>query len=239
MVEQYQDPYAVRIGVPTASWKYARAKDGYRGIILPQKDDDGVEVAYRLGQQTNMQGELLWWNRPDGSKVPRVQQDFLLGDLTLVKGGVPLGIDDFISSKATERFATARETNETEAMALIERVERFRLRRQIVKGESLEKGFRAAASSISAETGVSRPVIATYVTVVLDRLEDNEHGGETKIHVVKFEAPDEASRAFVERYRAATADDSDPYAGKAEKSLLTEPARPKSGSDGDDEEPPF
>jgi hypothetical protein len=239
MAEQFDDPYEVRIGIPTASWKYARPKDGFRGVILPQKNEDGAEAAYRLSQQVNMQGELLWWNRPDGSKKARVQQDFLLGNLSDLRSGRPLTAEDFISSKATERFEKARETNETAALELIDRVSKFALRRQIVKGESLEKGFRSAAASITAATGTNRPVVATIVTVLLEKLEPNDHGGETKIFAVKFEAPTEESRAFVERFRASVPDASDPYSGgdsPAGGSLTSEPG---SGESGDDEEPPF
>jgi hypothetical protein len=232
-MEQFDDPYDVKIGIPTASWKFARVKDGYRGVILPQKNDDGAEVAYRLGQQTNIAGELLWWNRADGSQKPRVQQDFLFGNLVHVKNGTPFTEEDYISSKATERFEKAREANETAAIELIDRVNHFALRRQIVKGESLEKGFRAAAASISSATGSPRPVVGTIVTVTLIKLEANDHGGETKIFDVKFEAPTEESRAAVERYRASLPQDGDPYAGG---SLTSEPG---SGAPDQGEEPPF
>ena len=235
MTDQFLDPYEGRIGVPTVSWKYARVKDGIQGIILPQKNGDS-EVAYRLAQQSNIQGDLLWWNRPDGTKYPRVQQDFLLGDLRNANGQ-PIGDRDFISNKALERFESAAGTGETSAIELIKQVNEFRLRRQIVKGESLEKGFKAAVASVSQQTGSPRPVIGITVKITLEKLEANDHGGETKIYLVTFTAPTDETRQFVERYRAATANASDPYAGGGSGGSLTH--EPGTAGTSDDEDPPF
>jgi hypothetical protein len=233
MTEQeqtFRDPYEVRIGIPTASWKYARVGDGFRGILLPQKDR-----AYLLSQQHNIQGEPLWWNTPSGGKEPRVQQDMLFGFVTNLKTGKPIGDDEFISNKAVERFANAKTSGDPDALDLIERVNKFGLRRQIIKGESLEKGMKAAIALLAATLG-PKPILAAYVSFKLIKLEPNEHQGETKIFEIKYEAPDDASRAGVAEYRATLPQDGDPYAGRAaqtEASTRSEPAG------GDDEEPPF
>lgn len=226
--EQFDDPYAVRIGIPTLSWKYARPKDGISGIILPR---DGK--AYLLGQQTDIKtGELLWWPPgADGARRPRVQQDFLLGNVADVRSGKKVGPEEWLSGKATERFTTASQSGDPEAMALIARVNEFYLRRQIIKGESLEKGMKAAVAALASELG-PRPVIGAYLSITLAKLEANAHGGETKIYDLKYKAPDDASREFVALYLAALpGEGADPYEGKAD----FEPA----SADSEDEEPPF
>jgi hypothetical protein len=230
MVDQteFRDPYEVRIGIPTASWKYARRGEGYRGILLPQ---DGR--AYVLSQQSDIAGNLLWWSTPTG-QVPRVQQDMLFGFTTDLKGNA-LGPNDFISNKATERFDTARTSGDPEAVALIERVNKFGLRRQIIKGESLEKGMRVAVASQAATLG-PKPVVAAIVTFTLAKLEPNDHGGETKIYEIKYEAPTDASKAKVQEYLAALPQHGDPYASNNSTPLTNEPG---SGARDDDEEPPF
>lgn len=226
MVEQFDDPYEIRIGIPVASWKYARVGEGIRGVCLPQKHNDGSERAYLLSQQVSIQGEPLWWNRPDGIQKARVQQGFLLGDVVNIKTGQPITLEDFISSKATERFDSAKQSGDDAALALIEKVGNFRLRRQIVKGESMEKGFRAAAQSIAGQVG-PKPVVGIVVSIKLVKLDPNEHGGETKIYEVKFDAPTDESRAFVERYRSSLPQEGDPYPGA------------DSTAEAHDEDPPF
>lgn len=228
MTEPLQDPYEVRIGIPTASWKYARRGEGFSGILLPQ---DGK--AYVLSQQTDIAGNLLFWSSPQGQR-PRVQQDMLFGFTTDVKGGA-LGPNDFISNKATERFDNAAKSGDPEALALIERVNKFGLRRQIIKGESLEKGMRAAVAALAATLG-PKPVAAARVSFLLEKLEPNEHGGETKLYLVKYEAPTDATRAKVQEYLASLPQQHDPYEGQSSGSLTSEPAR---GGSGDDEDPPF
>jgi len=231
MTEQFRDPYEVRIGIPTVSWKYARVGFGIRGIVLPQ--DDGS--AYRLSQQVSIQGDPLWWVRQDGGKDPRVQQDFLLGFVQDIKTGQPVGDDEWLSTKATERFNNAKASGDPDALALIELVQKFKLRRQIIKGESLEKGMLAAVRALSAEFG-PKPVIAAGIELVLTELKPNEHQGETKIFTVKYTAPTDATRAKVQEYLAARPKKDDPYEGRPSGSLTHEPP---SAPAGDDEDPPF
>jgi hypothetical protein len=228
MTEQFQDPYEVRIGIPTASWKYARRGEGFSGILLPQ---DGK--AYVLSQQTDIAGNLLFWSSPQGQR-PRVQQDMLFG-FTVNEKGSALGPNDFISNKATERFDNAKNSGDPEALALIERVNKFGLRRQIIKGESLEKGMRTAVSALAGTLG-PKPIIAARVTFLLEKLEPNEHGGETKLYVIKYEAPTDETQAKVQEYLASAPQKNDPYEGQSSGSLSSEPAR---GRPDDDEEPPF
>lgn len=233
MTEQmtFRDPYEVRIGIPTVSWKYARVGHGIRGIILPQ--DDGS--AYRLSQQVSIQGDPLWWTRQDGGKDPRVQQDFLLGFVQDVKTGQPVGDEEWLSTKATERFTNAKKSGDPDALALIELVSKFKLRRQIIKGESLEKGMLTATRALAAELG-PKPVIAAGIELVLTELKPNEHQGETKIFTVKYTAPTDATRALVQEYLAALPKKDDPYKDRPSGSLTHEPP---ASSEGDDEDPPF
>lgn len=210
--QDFDDPYEIRIGIPTASWKYARPGHGFSGIVLPQNGK-----AYTLGQQSDiLTGELLWWERASGERKPRIQQDFLLGDVKDIISGKPVPHGEWMSTKAVERFDAARATGEPSVMRIIEQVENFRLRRQIIKGESLETGMRAGVSALAATLG-PKPVIAARITYQLTKLEPNSHGGETKLFKVTYAAPDDSSRAFVQKYLAATEaaqpSGDDPYRG--------------------------
>ena len=222
------DPYEVRIGIPTLSWKYARPSEGVRGIILPHEDG----AAYHLAQQTDMQGNLLWWApQGNGERQPRVQQDFLLGYLQSVSGG-PIGPKDWISTKATERFDNARSSGDSDALELIALVDKFNLRRQIVKGESLDKGMREAIRSLSSTLG-PKPLVGATLEIVLDKLVPNTHNGETKIFALKYGPPTEATKIKVQEFLAARPKKDDPYAETPRADS------PPAAEASDDDEPPF
>jgi hypothetical protein len=229
---KFRDPYAVHVTVPTVSWKYARIGDGWRGIILP--NDKGE--SYKITQQTDENGNPKWWD--EGKEDPKQQQDVLLGFLQDVKSGAPINDDDWISSAALERFAVARKAGDPEASAMIKLIEDLNLRRQLIKGESMEKGMLNAVRELSADLG-PRPVIGATLKIILGGLEPNVYKGETKIYEVEYGAPTEETRAKVQEYLSARPAKNDPY--QESKAPGASPAgRPTPVVDDDDDEgPPF
>lgn len=236
------------LSIPAISWADHRPGDGFTGgILLPTPGGRFAGLGYYevpvMHQRTISvvrNGKLVVEDNPEAGKPKRWSDGNIVQQtvLTLLTPLRTLDYGGLVSEKAIEKMDSTRKSPTDEEGTFLGIIERYGLRRLYIQGQSLDQGFRAAVKAKGR-----KPEPAGVLSVSIDELKQNDHGGRTKIFRVEYDLPTPESSSKVAEYLRKHGDSVSKFLNLDQKQETAEsPAsQPPSGmhGDDDDDEPPF
>ena len=193
------------LSIPAISWADHRPGDGFSdGILLPTPSGLFAGLGYQEFPVMHPRtisvvrnGKMVVEDNPEAGK-PRRWPDGKIMQQTVLTLLTPLRTLDYgglVSEKAIEKIDSTRKSPTDEEGEFLGIIEGYGLRRLYIQGRSLDQGFRAAVKARGR-----KPEPAAILSVSIDALEQNEHGGRTKIFRVEYKLPTTESSAKVAEY---------------------------------------